>query len=69
MSHIGNRSNRNITARMVNEVLNNPRPKKIPYNPISEENLIQKGGRLDGQELEGEFRGNGDTVLKGLKDS
>lgn len=68
MSHTGNRFNRNIASGMIDEVINNPRPKRIPAVTL-EEHLIEKGGVLDGHELVGEFAGNGSTVLVGLSTS
>jgi hypothetical protein len=67
MSHTGNRANKNIAASMIDRIINDPKPKRIPVSP--EESIIQKGGVLDGHEIIGEFAGNGTTVFVGLSTS
>ena len=69
MSHTGNRLNKNITSAMIDRMLSDPKPKRIPIPFSPEENIIEKGGVLDGHQIVGEFRGNGSTVLLGLSTS
>lgn len=69
MSHTGYRFNKNITAAMIDRTINDPKPKKIPVPFSPEQSIIDKGGVLDGQQIIGEFRGNGNTVLVGLSTS
>lgn len=57
MSHTGKRKYRNIVT--------NPKPQKTTV----EDEIIDKGGKLEDQVLEGEFQGNGVTVLTGLSTS
>ena len=54
MSHSGKRKYRNIVT--------NPKPQKVSIEDV----IVDKGGKLEDQVLEGEFQGNGVTVLAGL---
>lgn len=57
MSHTGNRAYRRIVT--------NRKPEHISVEDV----VIKKGGVLDSQVLEGDFQGNGLTVLIGLSTS
>ncbi len=57
MSHTGKRNYRNI--------ITNPKPQKVSIEDV----IVDKGGKLEDQVLEGEFQGNGVTVLAGLSTS
>lgn len=59
MSHTGNR------ALKYRRFITNPKPQKVTISDV----IINKGGILDSQVLEGEFDGNGITVLTGLSTS
>ena len=59
MSHSGSKAFR------YRKVITNPKPQKITI----EDRIINKGGKLEDQLLEGEFQGNGVTVLTGVSTS
>lgn len=56
MSHTGNR------AFKYRRFTTNDKPQKVEIEDI----IVAKGGRLDASVLEGDFQGNGITVLTGL---
>lgn len=59
MSHTG--------RRFIRSVLRNTT--RRPRHQTIEDEIIEKGGKLEEQELIGEFKGNGVTVLTGLSTS
>lgn len=65
MSHTGQRIDYNTLNRLTYTGYPDPRPKKISVLDL-ENQIISRGGILDGHELIGEFGGNGTTVLVGL---